>query len=47
MVMDVNGMKRMTLRDVQTMETIGTVEWGQQMKHAVGVVEEISTLHHQ
>ena len=45
MVMDVNGMNRMTLRDVRVMETLLTVEWVQQMKHAVGVVEEMITLH--
>ena len=42
MVMDVNGMNRMTLRDVQTMETILMVEWVQQMKRAVGVEEAIA-----
>jgi len=44
MVMDVNGMNSMTMRDVQTMEGLSMVEWVQQEKHAVGVVEEISTL---
>ena len=42
MVMDVNGMNRMTLRDVHLMETILMVEWVQQMKRAVGVEEAIA-----